>query len=92
MPDETGEPASWKTRRGSASAGVVALRELVIQFVVAEFRFAIRFTRNDDLMVELSLDLAVQYLQVVIRHHFQILRERIVRGQPQLVRHFFANP
>lgn len=63
---------------------VVAVLELQIKFVVAELCLRVRFTRGDDFMVQLTLDLTIENLQLLVFQIFQILRKRISRSDPQM--------
>ena len=51
---------------------------------MAELGFRVRFAVNNHFVVKLALDLAVEYLQFLVRYAFQVLRERVCRGKVQL--------
>ncbi|MBT2566211.1 hypothetical protein J7I84_06795 [Arthrobacter sp. ISL-85] len=63
--------------------------ELVIKFEVAELRLRIRLSFAVNLAIHLPLDLAVQYLQLLIRYFAEILGERLSGSQVQFVSHGF---
>jgi hypothetical protein len=66
---------------------VVAFLELLVKIVVPEFGLGVGFPFYHVLIVQLALDLAVQNLKVLVRHHREICREVVVRRQVKFVRH-----
>lgn len=68
-------------------SALVAVVKFFIQFVVPELCFTVRLPVNHYFVVELTLYLAIEYLQFVVRNPGKILREGVLGSKVQLIDH-----
>lgn len=61
--------------------------EFRVHLFVAEFGLGVRCAVGDDFVVDLSLDLAIENLELFVFQFCQIFRKRIGRSDPQVIRH-----
>lgn len=86
-----GSAGSEAASEAPKPSAFVPILELLVQLVPAELCFRVRFTPGYDLVVNLTLDLAVEHLQFLVRDLIQVFRKRFLGGQMKIfVRHAFS--
>ena len=89
--DAMGSAGSEAASEAPIPSAFVPVLEFLVQLVPAELCFRVRFSRGYDLVVNLTLDLAVEHLQFLVRDLIQVFRKRFLGGQMKIfVRHAFS--
>ncbi|XAS63797.1 hypothetical protein ACOM2C_10760 [Pseudarthrobacter sp. So.54] len=64
---------------------LAAVSEFVVELIVPELGFGVYLAVRDDLVVELALNFAVQYLKLLVLDIVQILKEFVLRSETQFL-------